>query len=63
MKKMLALVCALAMIVSMSACAFADYTPSGEFNIRVFAKAGGVADIDPYCGAGLAGAVWCDGYR
>lgn len=45
MKKMLALVCALAMIVSMSACAFADYAPSGEFNIRVFAKAGGVADI------------------
>lgn len=45
MKKILALVCALVLAFSMSACALADYTPTGEFNIRVFAKAGGVADI------------------
>ena len=45
MKKILALVLTLALALSVSACAFAEYTPSGEFNIRVFAKAGGVADI------------------
>ena len=45
MKKILALILTLALALSVSACAFAEYTPSGEFNIRVFAKAGGVADI------------------
>ena len=45
MKKILALVLTLALALSVIACAFAEYTPSGEFNIRVFAKAGGVADI------------------
>lgn len=45
MKKLFALIFVLVMLVSMSVCAFADYTPSGEFNIRVFAKAGGIADI------------------
>lgn len=75
MKKIVALICALAMAFSISACTSnpsaasdkpaqtssaasnnpeqtatgeptgSDYTPSGEFNIRVFAAAGGVADV------------------
>lgn len=38
---------ALAMIMTLCLCAgaVAEYTPSGEYNIRVFAAAGGVADV------------------
>ena len=45
MKKILAVLLCLTMLVC-SAGAFADgYTPEGQFNIRVFAAAGGVADV------------------
>lgn len=45
MKKIIALVTALVLCLTLCAGALAEYTPSGEYNIRVFAKAGGVADI------------------
>ena len=47
-KRIAAVLCALMLAVSLSSAAFADdYTPSGEYNIRVFAAAGGVADVVP----------------
>ena len=44
-KRFTALLCALALVLCVSAPALAEYTPSGEYNIRVFAAAGGVADV------------------
>lgn len=45
-KRIVAVLCALMLVLSLSSVAFADdYTPSGEYNIRVFAAAGGVADV------------------
>lgn len=45
-KRIFAIICAVMMLVSACAGALAEgYTPKGEFNIRVFAAAGGVADV------------------
>ena len=45
MKRLLAVLCIAGLLFSFCAVAHAEYTPSGEFNIRVFAAAGGVADV------------------
>lgn len=45
-KRIIAAVCAAVMMMLMTVGAFAEgYTPKGEYNIRVFAAAGGVADV------------------
>lgn len=45
MKRLLAVLCIAGLLFSFCTVAHAEYTPSGEFNIRVFAAAGGVADV------------------